>query len=107
MPNNPSSIFQLLCFAGVAVAAGALDYLHGVRTGRHTWSILLFLLHLCLSLFTGALAVMAVTGMGYDAGVGGAAAGVAGFMNVRIFEILESKMREAKILPDRRRAGEE
>lgn len=93
MPNNPHNWLQMLALGLFAVGAGALDFLHGVHTGRRKWHFLAFILHLCLALLTGSLAVMIVTELGYSIYAAGAAAGGAGFMNVRLFELFEHKAR--------------
>ena len=92
MPHNHESILQIIMLALVSVIAGALDYLHSVQLGRRVWHFCAFILHLCLALFTGTLAVMAVTELGYSIHAAGASAGAAGFLNVRLFNIVEVKL---------------
>jgi len=89
MPNQPHNLIQLFFMAVMAVGAGALDYLYRVQQRRLAWSPVSFLLHLALALFSGTVAVLMVTGMGYSIEFAGAAAGVAGFMNVRVMELFE------------------
>ena len=96
MPNQPQNFLQVLLFALAAVGAGALDYLYRVHSNRQEWSLIAFVLHLCLALFSGSIAVMMVTGLGYGQLVAGAAAGAAGFLNVRVFELIEVKLSAVK-----------
>lgn len=97
MPSSPTNLFQMIALALFAVGAGALDYLYGVQTGRRKWHFLAFCLHLCLALLTGSIAVMIVTELGYSIYAAGAAAGGAGFMNVRLFELMEHKARNWRV----------
>lgn len=94
MPNNPQNWLQILTFALITMGAGMLDYLYGVHQKRHPWHILHFMLHLGLALLSGSIAVAIVLELGYSNIAAGAAAGAAGFMNVRFFELIECRLRK-------------
>lgn len=93
MPNNPQNWLQILTFAVMAMGAGMLDYLYGVQQKRHAWAFLHFALHLCLAALTGLIVGTLVQELGYSNRAAFAATAVAGFMNVRLFEILECRLR--------------
>lgn len=94
MPNNPNNFLQMLTLALLSVGAGALDYFHGIQAGRRKWHFCAFILHLCLALLTGTIAVMVTTEMGFTIHAAGAAAGGAGFLNVRLFNLAEAKLKQ-------------
>lgn len=94
MPNSPNGFFQMLTLALLSVGAGALDYFHDIQSGRRKWQFLAFVLHLCLALLTGTIAVMVTTEMGFSIHAAGAAAGGAGFLNVRLFNLAEAKLKQ-------------
>lgn len=94
MPSNPNNIVQMLTLALLSVGAGALDYFHSIQTGRRKWHFCAFILHLCLALLTGTIAVMLTTEMGFSIHAAGAAAGGAGFLNVRLFNLAEAKLKQ-------------
>lgn len=94
MPSNPNNFIQMLALALLSVGAGALDYFHSIQAGRRKWHFCAFILHLCLALLTGAIAVMLTTEMGFSIHAAGAAAGGAGFLNVRLFNLAESKLKQ-------------
>lgn len=94
MPNSPNGFFQILTLALLSVGAGALDYFHGIQSGRRKWHFCAFILHLCLALLTGTIAVMLTTEMGFSIHAAGAAAGGAGFLNVRLFNLAEAKLKQ-------------
>ena len=88
--KDPEKIAQAFVLAALASSAGALDYLYGIYKKRQVWSALYFLLHLCLAAFSGWLGGMTMSALGYGWEAQLAAAGLAGFMNVRALELLES-----------------
>lgn len=94
MPNNPNNFLQMLTLALLSVGAGALDYFHGIQSGRRKWQFCAFVLHLCLALLTGTIAVMVATELGFTMHAAGAAAGGAGFLNVRLFNLAEAKLKQ-------------
>lgn len=91
MPNQPHNWLELIALGLVAMVAGALDYLHRLINRQQAWGWLSLALHLVLSIFSGLIAVTMVTEMGYSLSFAGAAAGAAGWMNVRVFELIEIK----------------
>ena len=95
-----------MCFVGVAVMAAVLDYLHALKKGRVKWGLIAFALHVVLGAFIGSLCVMLAIGLGYDAWVGGAAAGMGGLLNVRAVELLENYLRAKGVIKLERRKEE-
>ena len=88
--KDPEKLAQAALLAALASSAGALDYLYGIYRKRQVWSVLYFLLHLCLAAFSGWLGGMTMSALGYGWEAQLAAAGLAGFMNVRALELVES-----------------
>lgn len=91
MPDQPHNWLQVAALGLVAMVAGGLDYLHRLLNNKQAWGWLSLAMHLVLSLFSGLIAVTMVTEMGYSLSFAGAAAGAAGWMNVRVFELIEIK----------------
>ena len=104
MPAQPPPNFiEFICFVGVAVMAAVLDYLHALKKGRVKWGLIAFALHVVLGAFIGSLCVMLALGLGYDAWVGGAAAGMGGLLNVRAVDLLENYLRAKGVIKLERR----
>lgn len=102
----PPNLIEFMCFVGVAVMAAVLDYLHALKKGRVKWGLIAFALHVVLGAFIGSLCVMLAIGLGYDAWVGGAAAGMGGLLNVRAVELLENYLRAKGVIKLERRKEE-
>ena len=92
MPNGESNVVQILQsltpLGLIGLIGGALDYAYAVQTKKKVWSLVGFLIHLAVSVFAGYLASLAVIGMGYDVTIAGAAAGAAGFLNIRLVDLV-------------------
>lgn len=87
--KDPDKIAQAIMLTAMASGAGLLDYLYGMHRKRYVWSMLHFFLHVALAGFSGWLAAMTISGLGYSWEIQTAAAGLAGFMNVRALELIE------------------
>lgn len=88
--KDPEKMAQAMLLAAVATGAGLLDYLYALNKRRIAWSIGYFFLHLALAGFSGWLAGMSANALGYGWEAQLAAAGLAGFMNVRALELAET-----------------
>lgn len=92
MPNGESSLIQLLNeslpVALLSVLGGLFDYLFAIQTGKRIWSIGSFVLHLGFCLFVGYIAATVAMELGYSAKMAGAIAGAAGFLNIRIIDLI-------------------
>lgn len=71
-----------------ALIGGVVDYLNQVQKGDKRWSLLGFVLHLFSAVFFGWLAGLAVQGLGYNSPMVGAAGGVAGFLGIRMADLV-------------------
>lgn len=88
--KDPEKLVQAMLLATVAAGAGLLDYLYALNKRRIAWSLAHFFLHIALAGFSGWLAGMSANALGYGWEAQLAAAGLAGFMNVRALELAES-----------------
>lgn len=82
------SLASIAPVALISVVGGVLDYLYALSVGKRVWSFAGFVLHLALSLFAGYLSALALIGLGYSAEVAGAGAGAAGFLNIRVIDLI-------------------
>lgn len=91
MPNGESGLLQsmvnLLPTGLLAVIGGCLDYLYALHAGTRAWSLGGFLVHLAFACFMGYLVALLLLGLGYSPEVAGAAAGGAGFGNVKLVDL--------------------
>lgn len=92
MPDQPNNIVQIFIVGVIAMSAGALDYVHRLVKRQQQWSWVSLVLHLVLAVFSGFIASVMVREIGYSDGFAGACAGAAGWMNVRVFQLIEFKI---------------
>ena len=90
--KDPEKIAQAALLAALAAGSGLLDYMYGLYKNRYKWSFLYFFLHAALAGFTGWLVATGLSGLGYAWETQVAAAGLAGFMNVRALELFEAHL---------------
>lgn len=92
MPNGESNVMQsflsILPVGLISILGGFLDYFYAVQTKKRVWSLASFVFHLAFSFFVGYIAALALVGMGYGVEIAGAAAGAAGFLNIRLIDLV-------------------
>lgn len=104
MPENTKTLIESLIglapVALISVLGGFLDYVHAIQSGKRVWSFASFLLHLAFSVFCGYLMALAVIGAGYTVETAGAAAGAAGFLNIKLIDLIVSFIKRGRIKND-------
>ncbi len=92
MPNGESNVISnfasILPVGLISILGGILDYFYAMQIGKRIWSLRSFALHLALAFFAGYISALALVGMGYSVEIAGAGAGAAGFLNVRVIDLI-------------------
>lgn len=92
MPNGESNVIQnflnILPVGLISIVGGFLDYFYAIQTKKRVWSLTSFVFHLAFSFFVGYIAALALVGLGYGVEIAGAGAGAAGFLNIRLIDLV-------------------
>ena len=92
MPNGETNLLNSLHniwpVGLLSLIGGILDYLYAMQSGNRIWSLASFVLHLAFSFFVGYLCALSMVGLGYSVEIAGAAAGAAGFLNIRLIDLI-------------------
>lgn len=89
-----SQIVATAIYWAPPLVGGIVDYVNQLVRGDKHWSLGEFCVHVGSAVFFGWLSGMAAQGLGYEAGLIGAAGGMGGFLGVRLADLVTYSLKK-------------